>query len=182
LARDIKHFKYTKTFLFPLDFLSVLYYNISGEIMKSFYYKHSIAVFIMLAVIFLISGLGVYFNIVSALDAELIAKKISYIVLGVICLLLDGTVLAIAFFSRYIFKGKTLKVRMGYVSVKHQVDDILALVLVKKSGKLVAQFNDESFAVIVIDKKYYDEFYEKVKEINPAVIYSVDYSGTDEKE
>lgn len=181
MASDIKHFKQSKTFVFPLDFFRYLYYNDSGDYMKSFIYKHSVAVFIMLSVIFILSGVGVYFNVISAIDADVTAKKVSYVVLATICVLLDALVLSIAFFSRYSIKGDTLNVRMGIVKVKHSVKEILALVHVKKSDKLVAQFSDGSFAVIVISSKYYDEFFKAVKEVNPAIIYSVDY-GDGEKE
>lgn len=150
--------------------------------MKSFNYKHSALVLIMLSVIFVLSGLGVYFNVISAIDAVYTAKKISYAILSGICALLDAAVLGIVFFSRYSVKKNALIVRMGIVSVKHEIKEILALVHVKKSNKLVAQFGDGSFAVIVISPKYYDQFFSAIKEVNPAVIFSVDYDGVDKGE
>ena len=182
MASDIKHFNTPKTFVFSLDFFGYLYYNSSGDYMKSFIYKHSVAVFIMLSVIFILSGVGVYFNVISAIDAEVAFKKVSYAVLATICVLLDAVVLSIIFFSRYSIKGNILIVRMGIVRVKHDIKEILALVHAKKSDKLVAQFSDQSFAVIVISQKYYDEFFKAIKNVNPAVIFSVDYTGTENGE
>lgn len=151
--------------------------------MKTFRYIHSVAVYVMLSVILILSGVGVYFNIYSAFNCDgVIPKIISYCVLAAICLILIAAVGSVIIKSQYVIKDGKLCLYFGVVSVKTDINDMVSITLIKKSNRLVAEFTGSRFSAVVIAPQYFDEFICSVREVKADIIYNVDSSGTEEPE
>lgn len=151
--------------------------------MKTFRYIHSIPVYVMLSVILILSGIGIYFNVYSAFNCGgMVAKIISYCILALICLFLIVAVLSVMIKSQYVIKDGKLCLYFGIISVKTDIADMVSITLIKKSNRLVAEFTRSRFSSIVIASQCFDEFINTVKEINSKIVYSVDSSGIEDSE
>ena len=127
--------------------------------MKSFRYIHSVAVWIITAIILILSGVGIYFNIYSAFNCDgIIFKIVSYCILALICLMLCVAVLSVMLKSKYIIKDGLLCLYFGFVSVKTDIKDMVSITLISKGNRLVAEFSNLRFSAIVIAENLYDEF------------------------
>ena len=54
-----------------------------------------------------------------------------------------------------------------------KITDIFQLTEFTTLNKLVMYYTDEKYSVAVISEKYYREFYEALKAVNPDIIYTV---------
>ena len=78
-----------------------------------------------------------------------------------------------AVYGRYVIKDDYLYCRFGFFYTKTEITEIFQLTEFKALNKLVMYFKDEKYSVAVISDKYYNEFYETLKSVNPDIIYTV---------
>lgn len=141
---------------------------------KKFKFKYSKTVWVLLVVAMILTAIGAVWNIYNAVTLKSVGsfKKISYIIVAVICFAIFVTCLSMAVYGRYVVKDKYVYCRFGYVFTKYEIKDIVEIKLFSKTQKLVVYFKDLTFTVIVIDKSKYDEFISAVKEHGGRIEYS----------
>ncbi len=149
--------------------------------MKSFRFKYSTTVWVLLVLVLALSIAGCawnVFNLVNYLWAG--AFKITiYALIIAVTLFLTLFVIAVMLFGRYEIKNGTLTTRFGIVASTVKISSVVALTHFKKSDKLVAYFDDNKYVVIVIDRTEYEDFILALREINHAIVYSTQIDGED---
>ncbi len=150
--------------------------------MKTFRFKYTPTVWVLLIAVLILSASGLGLNIFNLVELYSLAntfKLISYAVIVFITLCLSIFVLSVIFYGKYVIKGQTICVCFGFFKSKYKIDDIVCFSLFKKSNKLVAYFADQTYTVIVIDESFYDDFVLSVRKINPKIIYDTKIDGED---
>lgn len=149
--------------------------------MKSFKFKYSLTVWILLVAVIVLSLAGLVWNVFNAFSFSSVGgfKLISYIIVCVLTALLLVFALSIAFYGRYIIKGNMIYSYFGFVVNKIKISDITEFTHFKKSNKLVAYFKDTSYTVIVISPELYDNFVLMVREQNKQIVFSTKIDGED---
>ena len=151
--------------------------------MKTFRYRHSIVVWIILSVVLLITGAGVGLNIISATEEGIVPFKIiSYAVLGAINLFLFALVLSAIIKSEYLIKNGLLVMRFGFISIKTPLDELICITKITYLNKLVLNFKGGKYSVIVISPDKFDDFVGYIKSVCPDVEYMVKSDDTENVE
>ena len=98
---------------------------------------------------------------------------IMHAVLALICVLLLFSDVFAMCYGRYVFKGHYLVCRFGLVFFKYDLNKAFQITEFPAQKKLVVYFAESAYTVAVIKEKYYKEFYEAAREINPRITYTV---------
>ncbi|MBR2614826.1 MAG: hypothetical protein IKC71_04425 [Clostridia bacterium] len=123
----------------------------------------------VLTALFLTSLGSLIYTLVSYLGLDK-WRKVLYASLILLVLFLLLIVLTLMFIRRYKIKNDKIYLRLGLFLT---IIDINKIVEFKIYGdKLTLFLNDARYTVIVIDKKYFDNFVSEVRKINPLIIYS----------
>ena len=149
--------------------------------MKSFKFRYSIAVWVLLALVLLLSIISFawnVFNVIHFKGTEQV-KIISFYVIAIITAGLSVFVVSVMAYGRYVIKNGKLYTCFGLVKFKTDVKDIAGITHFKKSNKLIAYFSSQEYSVIVIAPEDYDRFVFSVREINPSIIYDAQIDGED---
>ena len=143
--------------------------------MKKFLFRYSALAWIMIIVVAVIFAVSTAINVYDAVtfSGENTAKTIVAITVAVISFFAFISAIAAAVYGRYVVKGDYLYCRFGFFYTKTKITDIFQLTEFKALNKLVMYFKDEKYSVAVISDKYYNEFYEAIKSVNPDIIYTV---------
>jgi hypothetical protein len=144
--------------------------------MKNFKYKHSVLVYALLAVVFIVTVIGCAFSIKSAITTTLENELFAFIALAAINLFLALFVLLVALFSKYKLKNGKLKLIMGVANWTILLDEITSLTHLIDSKKLIANLTDGKYIFIVISPEQIDSFIKAVKEANPEIVFDINYS------
>lgn len=149
--------------------------------MKKFRFKYSPTVWILLAVVLILSIVGLLWNVLNLVEYSFLGalKIVTYSLIIFMNAVLTALVLGIMLCGRYVVKGKVLITRFGFFTSKTSISDICQITHFKKSDKLVVYFNDAKYSVIVISPNEYEKFAVTIRNINRAIIYST--SNEDEK-
>ena len=149
--------------------------------MKSFKFRYSITVWVLLSLILVISVLGLAWNVFNIIHfkGEQTFKVVSYYAISAITVALSIFVISVMTNGRYVIKNGYLYTCFGFVKNRTQIKDVIGLTHFKKSNKLVAYFKDNEYTVIVIAPEEYDKFILTVREVNPSITYSAQIDGED---
>lgn len=143
--------------------------------MKKFLFKYSALAWIMIITVAVIFAVSTAINVYDAIHffGENTAKTIVAITVAAISFFAFVSAIAAAVYGRYVVKGDCLYCRFGFFYTKTKITDIFQLTEFKALNKLVMYFKDEKYSVAVISEKYYNEFYEALKSVNPDIIYTI---------
>ena len=150
--------------------------------MKKFRFKYSPVVWLLLAVVLVLSVGGLVWNIFNLVEFYSFKQTfdlVSYGVIIAVCAFLVVFVLAVIFYGNYVIKGQTLYTYFGFFRAKMKIDDIVGISLFKKSNKLVVYFKEQEYSIIVIDQNLYDDFVVAIRKVNPKIIYDTRIEGED---
>ena len=127
---------------------------------------------ILVAVIFAVStAINVYDAVSFA--GENTVKTVIAIIVAAISLFVFAAVVAAAVYGRYVVKDNYLYCRFGFFYTKTEIAEIFQITEFKAVNKLVMYFQNEKYSVAVISEKYYREFYEALKSVNPNILYTI---------
>lgn len=152
--------------------------------MKSFKFKYSVPVYVLLVIILALTlaGLGLnVFNLISYFDVSTY-KFIVYCILSLLNVILFVLALSVLFGGKYVITKEYLYTCFGFIKIKSDINEIISIVLFKKSEKCVIYFKDAKYTVIVIDKSQYEQFVLSLRELNPKITYSAKTDGEDTPE
>ena len=149
--------------------------------MKSFRFKYSTAVWVLLAIVLILSAVGIVWNVFNFMTflEESTLKSISYALIVLLTAFLLIFVLSVIFYGRYVIKDGELIQYFGFLKTKTPLKEIVEITHFKKSDKLVVYFSDRKYTIIVIDKQYYEPFILVVRTENPSIVYDVKIEGED---
>jgi hypothetical protein len=123
----------------------------------------------VLTALFLTSLGALIYSLVSYLGLDK-WRKVLYASLILLVLFLLLIVLTLMFIRRYKIKNDKIYLRLGLFLTIIDINKIVEFKIY--SDKLTLFLNDTRYTVIVIDKKYFDNFVSEVRKINPLIIYS----------
>lgn len=149
--------------------------------MKSFRFKYSTLVWVLLSLVLALSLCGLVWNVFSIIEYAGLntIKVLSASVLTALCLLLTIVSVSIMLYGKYVIKGDTLYTYFGIIRSKLEISKITQIIHFKKSDKLVAYFNQKDFIIILIAPAFYDAFTLALREVNKAIIYDNKIEGED---
>ena len=127
------------------------------------------ALLIVLTALFLTSLGALIYSLVSYLGLDK-WRKVLYASLILLVLFLLLIILTLMFIRRYKIKNDKIYLRLGLFLTIIDINKIVEFKIY--SDKLTLFLNDARYTVIVIDKKYFDNFVSEVRKINPLIIYS----------
>ncbi len=147
--------------------------------MKSFRFRYSTLIWVLLAVILLITLAGAGYSIYSliALSKLGVGKIISSSLIALINLALFVFALSVTVYGKYVVKNGCLYSYFGFIKTKTEIKNVIQITHFKKTDKLVAYYSDAKYSVIVISPKDYDAFISAIREVNPSVIYTSTIDG-----
>ncbi len=149
--------------------------------MKSFKFRYSKTVWVLLCVVLILSVSGIcwnVFNLVTFINDGAL-KTIAYVLIILLTTFLLAFVISVMAFGRYVIKDKDLIQYFGFLKSKTSLDDIVAITHFKKSNKLVLYFKDAKYTVIVISPTEYDNFVVSIRKANPSILFSSKIDGED---
>lgn len=143
--------------------------------MKKFFFKYSPLVWVMIVIIAALFAASTAINVYDAIRffGANTAKTIIAAIVATISFLAFLSAVAAAAYGRYVVKDGYLYCRFGFFYTKTKITDIFQLTEFTTLNKLVMYYTDEKYSVAVISEKYYREFYEALKAVNPDIIYTV---------
>lgn len=143
--------------------------------MKKFVFRYSTLAWVMIVIIAALFATSAAINVYDAVSfsGENTAKTVIAITVAAISFFAFLSAVAAAVYGRYVVKDGYLYCRFGFFYTKTKITDIFQLTEFKALNKLVMYFKDEKYSVAVISEKYYGEFYEALKAVNPDIIYTV---------
>ena len=143
--------------------------------MKKFVFRYSTLALIMIVIIAALFATSAAINVYDAVSfsGENTAKTVIAITVAAISFFAFLSAVAAAVYGRYVVKDGYLYCRFGFFYTKTKITDIFQLTEFTALNKLVMYFKDEKYSVAVISEKYYGEFYEALKAVNPDIIYTV---------
>ena len=149
--------------------------------MKSFRFKYTVTVWILLVLVAIISAVGLGWNIFSATEYAGVntLKTITSIIMAVLCAFLTVLVLGAIFYGKYKIKGQKLITCIGFLTTKTDLETVVQIVHFTKSNKLVAYDKNDKFFVIVIAPQEYDDFVLSVRNQNPKIAFGKKIDGED---
>ncbi len=152
--------------------------------MKSYKFRYSIAIWVLLGLLIALSIVGVVWNIYNIIAFFSIdwIKVATFTVICALAMVLVVFGVSVAVYGRYTVKGGQLTSCFGFLKTKYDICDIVEITHFKKSNKLVTYFSDQTYTVIVIDPNEYTDFVMTIREINPQIIYDTQIDGEDTPE
>lgn len=148
--------------------------------MKSFRISFSPIVFALLALVILLTGAGVGWNIFNIIHAYDTFKIVIYVITGLLSLVLFICAVAVIFYSRYSFKNKKLIATFGIIPSSYDLSKAVRLTHFKISDKLVLYFSDATYTTILIKSQYYADFSSMLKsECDYVIIDSEDENSAE---
>lgn len=152
--------------------------------MKSFKFRYSITVWVLLGLLIALATAGLIWNIynVTAFWGKDWLKVATFSAICALALVLIVFGVSVAVYGRYVIKGGKLISYFGLLKTKYDIEDIVEITHFKKSNKLVTYFSDQTFTVIVIDQSEYNDFVMAVREVNPKITYDTQIDGEDTPE
>ena len=149
--------------------------------MKSFRFKYSQLVWVLLLLVFIILLAGVCWNVYTLIANWGVSttKTVTNFITLALTLFLLVFAISIMAFGKYTIKDGHVVVHFGFFKTKTPVSEIVQFTHFKKSDKLVAYFKDAKYSVIVISKDSYQDFVLAVRELNPSIIYDNRIEGED---
>ena len=152
--------------------------------MKSFKFRYSTTVWILLALVVILSVSGLAWNVfnVFAYKGTDTFKIISYVIIAILTLCLFIFSVSAVLYGRYVIKKDCVTVYFGLFKTKIALNEITEVVHFKKSNKLVAYFTNDSYSVIIISPEDYSNFVLALREVNPKIVYDTQIDGEDTPE
>ena len=149
--------------------------------MKSFRFKYSSTVWVLLFLVLILSVAGVLWNVFNLIEYSWAGtfKIAVYTLLVIMTGALTILVLSLMVYGKYVIKNNCLYTCFGVFKNKTPIKEIIQITHFKKSDKLVMYFNDNKYTVVVIAKENYEQFVLAVREVNPSVIYNAKIDGED---
>ncbi len=149
--------------------------------MKSFKLKYSPVIWILLALVILLSVCGLAWNLFTIIEFAGLRtyKVISAGILCALCLALTVLSLSVVFYGKYSIKGNHLYSCFGIIKSKIDINVITHVIHFKKSDKLVVYFENKGFIIILISPSYYQDFILALREVNKNIIYDNRIEGED---
>lgn len=143
--------------------------------MKKFLFKYSALAWVLIIIIAILFAASTAINVYDAVRfyGENSAKTVIAVIVAAISFFAFIASVAAAVYGRYVVKGNYLYCQFGFFYTKTDVNEIFQLTEFKSLNKLVMYFKDEKYSVAVISEKYYREFYEALKNVNPSIIYTI---------
>lgn len=147
--------------------------------MNKFTFKYSPLIWVLLSAVALLFAAAVATNVY-----DLIAffgsdkpRFILSLIMAIFSAVLLTLTVAAAVYPKYVIKGNFLYFRFGLLFTKTDIKNIFQLTEFKAQNKLVMYFKNEKYSVALIDEKYYNDFYEALKKVNPEITYTVQSAG-----
>ena len=152
--------------------------------MKSFKFRYSVIVWILLGLVMALSLAGLAWNVYNTIAFIGIntLKVATFVAICALALVLLALSISIAVYGRYIVKKDSLTFCLGFIKTKYDINDIVEITHFKKSDKLVVYFADQSYTVVVISPEEYSAFITAVREYNKQIVYSIKIDGEDTPE
>ena len=149
--------------------------------MKSFKFRYSKTVWILLYIVLLLSVSGICWNLFNLFTFinDGAFKTVAYALIILLTAFLLVFVISVMAYGRYVIKDKEIIQYFGFLKSKILLDDIIAITHFKKSNKLVMYFKDAKYTVIVISPSEYDDFVVSIRKINPSILFSSKIDGED---
>ena len=149
--------------------------------MKSFRFKYSVTVWILLSVILAVSVAGIAWNIFCITQYAGINTKrvVSGAILCALSSVLFTLSLSILIYGKYVIKNGHLFSYLGIIKSSFDISGLTEIIHFKKSNKLVAYFGEKTFVIILIAPEFYEQFIIALREINPKISYNVKIDGED---
>ena len=149
--------------------------------MKSFRFKYTTLIWILLTAILCLSLAGVGWNIFNVIEFSRLnaIKTTTYSIILAFSILLCVVVISVMIYGKYIIKDGKLYTCFGFIRTKIEVEKITAIIHFKKSDKLVIYFNQNKYAVIVVSPAEYDNFVNALREVNPKIAFDNRIDGED---
>ena len=146
--------------------------------MKSFKFRYSKTVWLLLVLVIILSVVGFVWNIFNIVHARgSTFNLISYYIIAAITAFITVLVVSVMAYGRYVIKGGYLYTYFGFIKSKTTLTDIIAVTHFKKSNKLVVYFKTEEYTVIVISPEEYDDFILALRGANPSIKYDAQIDG-----
>ena len=149
--------------------------------MKSFRFKYTVLIWVLLTAILCLSLAGVGWNIFNVIEFSRLnaVKTTTYSIILVFSALLCIVVIGVMVYGKYVIKDGKLYTCFGFIRTKIEVEKITAVIHFKKSDKLVIYFNQNKYAVVVISPSEYDNFISTLREVNPKIAFDNRIDGED---
>ena len=149
--------------------------------MKSFRFKYTVLIWVLLTAILCLSLAGVGWNIFNVIEFSRLnaVKTTTYSIILVFSALLCIVVIGVMLYGKYVIKDGKLYTCFGFIRTKIEVEKITAVIHFKKSDKLVIYFNQNKYAVVVISPSEYDNFISALREVNPKIAFDNRIDGED---
>lgn len=149
--------------------------------MKRFKFRYSVAVWVLLALVLLLSIISFCWNVYNVIHfkGDQTFKLISYYVIALITIFLSIFVVSIMAYGKYVVKKGFLYTYFGFIKSKTDINDIVGITHFKKSNKLVMYFKSHEYTVIVISPEEYERFILSVREVNPSIVFDAQIDGED---
>ena len=152
--------------------------------MKKFTFKYTPTIWVLLSVVLGLTLAGIGFNVFNLVNYIPSGTTNTIIYSVIIALVSVLMVIDISFMvaGRYLIKDKVLFVCFGFFKSKISLDDVRAIVLFKKSNKLVLYYGQDKYTVIMIADTLYDDFVIAIRKENKKILFSTEFDGEDTPE
>ena len=152
--------------------------------MKKFAFKYTPTIWVLLSVVLGLTLAGIGFNVFNLVNYIPSGTTNTIIYSVIIALVSVLMVIDISFMvaGRYLIKDKVLFVCFGFFKSKISLDDVRAIVLFKKSNKLVLYYGQDKYTVIMIADTLYDDFVMAIRKENKEILFSTEFDGEDTPE
>ena len=149
--------------------------------MKKFVLKYSPIIWILLGLIAVIFSAAAVLNILDAVSfaGEIGTKFIFSLIVAFFSVVILILIISALLYGRYVIREKYLYFHFGLIFTKTDINDVFQLTHFKAQNKLVIYFKNEKYAVAIIDRKYYNDFYDALKAVNPDIIFTVNAADED---
>ncbi len=158
-----------------------LVYN---KLMYRFRFKFTPLIWVLLSVVLALSLAGFGWNIYNIISLNNIAiaqsttitqtfatKFIVGLIMLLVTLVLVALVLSIMLGSKYSVKKGYVYCYFGVIRSKTAIKEIVSFARFKNGNKLVAYFDDKSYALIIISPDKYDAFVCAVRSFNDKIVF-----------
>ena len=152
--------------------------------MKKFAFKYTPTIWVLLSVVLGLTLAGIGFNVFNLVNYIPSGTTNTIIYSVIIALVSVLMVIDISFMvaGRYLIKDKVLFVCFEFFKSKISLDDVRAIVLFKKSNKLVLYYGQDKYTVIMIADTLYDDFVMAIRKENKKILFSTEFDGEDTPE
>lgn len=143
--------------------------------MRKFVFKYTFTIWLLLILVSAIFAAATAVNLYDAIVffTENRTKSVFALIVALISAVLLVSIVSAIVYGRYVVKGKYLYFHFGLFFTKTEIGNIFQITEFKAQQKLVMYYNNEKYSVILIDEKYYNDFYEALRKVNSAIIYTV---------